>query len=256
MNLREKYIDGDLYKVGDVVLNKKTKTIHEIVSLGTNYLTVINEHGALSKMWLTDAVEANDLKEDFDDLRRKRSSSSQIAFIGYKSKNFSPEIYEAFKQTLKEAKADKLVVLTLIRQTDKLLESIDQLNIDTYPKIKALYEQTEKYLDKLNVSCYHTYRSEFQSNLNEFELEEGYGMTGADKHKVAHVIAGAVGIDVSEHKTPEDKVNACAQHFKSGRHTPEAWKIMGKMLNVASKSGVKWKKDIFAKPTQTAMGII
>ena len=256
MNLREKYIDGNLYKVGDIVLNKNNKSIHEIVALGTNYLTVINESGDISKMWLADAVEANSLKEDFDDLRRKRSSSSQIAFAGYKTKNFNSEIYEAFRQTLKENKKDKLALLTLIRQTDILLGTISELNIESYPKIKALLEQTKKYVDKLDISEYHNYRSILQDTVNEFEIMEGYNMTGTDKHGVAHIIADAVKVDVSHHKTAEDKVNACAYHFKSGRHTPEAWKFMGKMLSTASKSGIRWNKDIFAKPTQKAMGLI
>lgn len=256
-DLREKYIDGKLYKVGDIVIHKGNRSLHEVMDLGTNYLTVTDQNGHISKMWITDAVLAEELKEDFNDARRKRSSSSQVAFVGYKTKNFKEEIYEAFKQSLqiKEAKKQKFLMLNLIRQTDNLLENLNSLNINTYSKVRALYEQTEKCLDKLNISCYHGYRSEIKEKLNEFELSEGLFITGADKEKAIQVLAHALNMDVSHMSTDEEKVNAVAYHIKSGRWSPEAWKIMGTMLNQMTVIGIKWNKDIFSKPTQKAMGL-
>ena len=50
-------------------------------------------------------------------------------------------------------------------------------------------------------------------------------------------------------------VNRAAQQFKSGRHTPEGWKIMGAMLNKASEAGIQWDKNIFHKSIHKVMGL-
>lgn len=257
MSIREKYIDGSLYKVGDIVVNRNHETLHEIVDLGTNYLSVVNEAGDITKMWLSDAVIANELKEDFNDLRRKRSSSSQIAYVGYKTKHFNKEIYEAFRQTVgeKASKSDRFLTLNLIRQTDVLIESINEIDAKSYPRVKALFEQTNKYIDKLDVSRYHGYRTEFLDKLNTFELSENLNMTNVDKDRAVGIFADAIKKDVSHLSSHEEKVNAIARHVKTGRWSPEAWKGLGAMFNLMTKSGIKWDKNIFMKTTQKAMGL-
>ena len=156
-SIREKYIAGSLYKEGDIVVDKTTESIYEIISLGTNYLVVINEQGIESRLWLTNIINANSLREDFDALRRKRSSSNQIAYVGFKTKYFTKEIYDCFKPLLKE-NHDKFLLLSLIRSTDEILK---ELNNTSSNKIKSLIERTEKYLIKLDKLDEHHYRQEW-----------------------------------------------------------------------------------------------
>lgn len=251
--IREKYLNGELFVIGEIVLDKNERTIHEVVSLGSNYLTVVDAAGDISKKWLTDVILAETLREDFDDMRRKRSSSNQVAFAGYKTKNFTQEIFELFKPIIKEHKKDKFQVLNLIRVTDDLLSETKKLSHDNYLKVKTLVERTEKYLTKMNRLHEHKYVTECSDKLSMFELEEGLKVTSMDRDRAAKIIGDALG--VTETGTPEQVVNAAAHKMKSGRYTPEAWKIAGKMFNMASDVGIKWDKSIFAQPTLKAMGV-
>lgn len=251
--LREKYLNGELFCVNEIVLDKNDRTIHEVVSLGSNYLTVIDAKGSIAKKWLTDVIPAESLREDFEDMRRKRSSSNQVAFAGYKTKNFNQEIFELFKPLIKEHKKDKFQVLNLVRVTDELLGESKEMSMDNYSKVKSLVERAEKYLGKMNKLQEHTYVNKFVDQLCLFELEEGLKVTSMDRARAAKIIGDALGVDTTG--TPEEVVNNAARKMKTGKYTPEAWKIAGRMFSMASDVGIKWDKNIFAKPTLSAMGV-
>jgi hypothetical protein len=251
--LREKYRNGELFKVSEIVLDKNERTIHEVVGLGANYLTVIDATGEISKKWITDVISAESLREDFEDMRRKRSSSNQVAFAGYKTKNFTQDIFELFKPLIKEHKKDKFQVLNLVRVTDELLSETSSLTLKNYIKVKTLIERSEKYLSKMNRLQEHSYINDLVDQVMMFELEEGLKVTSMDRDRAAKIIGDALG--VTSTGTPEEVVDAAAQKMKSGRFTPEAWKIAGKMFNMASDVGIKWNKSIFAAPTLKAMEI-
>lgn len=51
-NLREKYIKGEIYNIGDIVESANIK--YEIVKRGTNYLLVKDAHGDIKSKWLTE----------------------------------------------------------------------------------------------------------------------------------------------------------------------------------------------------------
>lgn len=251
--LRDQYINGELFKIGEIVLDKNKRTVHEVVDLGANYLTVVNEAGEINKKWLKDVISAESLREDFEDLRRKRSSSNQIAFLGYKTKNFTPEIYEAFRPIIKENKSEKFIVLSLIRLTDELLHEANNISLQNYNRVLTLLERNERYLDKFNQLMYHSYRDSLIESITLFELNEGMKVTSLDKQRAAKIISDALGVSIDG--TPEEIVDAAAAKMKSGRYTPEAWKIAGKMFNMATDIGIKWDKNIFAAPTRKAMEI-
>lgn len=252
-DIREKYLSGELFVVEEIVLDKNEKTIHEVVSLGPNYLTVVDASGNISKKWLTDVIPAETLREDFEDMRRKRSSSNQIAFAGYKTKHFTEEIFELFKPLIKEHKKDKFQVLNLVRVVDDLLSESTELSVDNYGKVKMMVERTCRILHKMDRLHEHTYMDDLTDKLFMFELEEGLKVTSMDKDRAAKIIGSALG--VTDTGTPEEVVNAAAKKMKAGRFTPEAWKIAGKMFSMASDVGIKWDKSIFAEPTLKAMGI-
>lgn len=50
--VREKYVGGDLYKVGDSVINKESGEVSEITKLGANYV-MIEANGSTYRKWLT-----------------------------------------------------------------------------------------------------------------------------------------------------------------------------------------------------------
>jgi|TARA_E500000305_G_C3992033_1_gene222502 hypothetical protein len=55
--LREKYINGDLFNVGDLVKSKVTEQIGKIIRRGTNYLICVTEDNIMFKPWIKDVSE-------------------------------------------------------------------------------------------------------------------------------------------------------------------------------------------------------
>ena len=61
--LREKYFKGEIFHIGDLVESQGKQ--YEIMDRGSNYLTVVNESGELSKKWIKDVqiVEIKKFKQ-------------------------------------------------------------------------------------------------------------------------------------------------------------------------------------------------
>lgn len=59
--LREKYVNGDIFKVGDIVENTKNGKVGEIIRRGTNHLICVTEEKEMFKSWITDVVEWTDV---------------------------------------------------------------------------------------------------------------------------------------------------------------------------------------------------
>ena len=63
-DVREKYVTGDLYQVGDRVEVKETNELGTITKCGTNYLIILQDNGESTTKWLHDVKEAScDSKE-------------------------------------------------------------------------------------------------------------------------------------------------------------------------------------------------
>jgi len=56
--LRENYVNGLIYKIGDVVENLNTGLIGEIVRRGTNHLICVTKENVMFKSWIRDVMEA------------------------------------------------------------------------------------------------------------------------------------------------------------------------------------------------------
>jgi len=56
--LREHYLTGDLFKIGDIVENLNTGLIGKIMRRGTNYLICVTEQDNMFKSWIRDVMEA------------------------------------------------------------------------------------------------------------------------------------------------------------------------------------------------------
>ena len=54
-------------------------------------------------------------------------------------------------------------------------------------------------------------------------------------------------------KTPQDVIDDAVRHFLKGRHTPEGWRIAGKILNKATELGIKWDQKLLKPMTRYAM---
>jgi len=56
-SLRENYLTGKIFKIGNIVENLNTGLIGEIIRRGTNYLICVTEDGYMFKSWIKDVME-------------------------------------------------------------------------------------------------------------------------------------------------------------------------------------------------------
>ncbi len=56
-NLRENYINGNIFRVNDLVENLNTGLVGKIIRRGTNYLICVTEDNIMFKSWIHDVVE-------------------------------------------------------------------------------------------------------------------------------------------------------------------------------------------------------
>jgi len=63
-NLRENYVSGKLYNIGDRVENLNTGLVGEVIRRGTNHLICVTEEGYMFKSWIKDVMEYTEVKMD------------------------------------------------------------------------------------------------------------------------------------------------------------------------------------------------
>ena len=63
-NLRENYVRGEIFKIGDIVENLNTGLIGEVIRRGTNHLICVTEEEYMFKSWIKDVMEYTEVKMD------------------------------------------------------------------------------------------------------------------------------------------------------------------------------------------------
>jgi hypothetical protein len=63
-NLRENYVRGEIFKIGDIVENLNTGLIGEVIRRGTNHLICVTEEEYMFKSWIKDVMEYTEVKID------------------------------------------------------------------------------------------------------------------------------------------------------------------------------------------------
>jgi hypothetical protein len=63
-NLRENYVRGRIFRIGDKVENLNTGLIGEVIRRGTNHLICVTEEGYMFKSWIKDLMEYTEVKMD------------------------------------------------------------------------------------------------------------------------------------------------------------------------------------------------
>lgn len=62
--LRENYIRGKIFRIGDIVENLNTGLVGKIIRRGTNYLICVTEDDCMFKSWIRDVMEYTEVKMD------------------------------------------------------------------------------------------------------------------------------------------------------------------------------------------------
>lgn len=60
-DLRERYINGEIFKEGDWAKNINTESVGKIIRRGTNYLICVTEDQEMFKSWIKDLIEWTDV---------------------------------------------------------------------------------------------------------------------------------------------------------------------------------------------------
>ncbi len=63
-NLRENYVRGKIFRIGDKVENLNTGLVGEVMRRGTNHLICVTEEGYMFKSWIKDVMEYTEVKMD------------------------------------------------------------------------------------------------------------------------------------------------------------------------------------------------
>ena len=63
-NLRENYVKGNIFKLGEQVQNLNTGLVGKIIRRGTNYLICVTEEDIMFKSWIKDVMEYTEVKMD------------------------------------------------------------------------------------------------------------------------------------------------------------------------------------------------
>lgn len=242
--IREAYVEGSIYNIGDKV-ETKSGDIAEIIDRGPNYVTLIKE-GKTFKSWLKD-IKPSQIEES-----KRKAQLYRESFIikGYKTKHFSRELSELFKN-LTQNNNDTYAIFNSVVCLDNLLGITEESLKEDFNKYKVDFDRATKYLKKFDMQLDEM--SKVEDILLAYSIEEGIRFAANDQMKVASIIANTAG--VTESGSAQNIINSAARKFKTGSHTPEAWKIIGQMLNKASQAGIKWDKSIFASHTLKYMGV-
>jgi hypothetical protein len=81
-NLRENYLTGLIFRLGDTVQNLNTGLIGEVIRRGTNHLICVTEEGYMFKSWIKDLMEYTEV--EMDSIERERGKpNTLVGTTGY-----------------------------------------------------------------------------------------------------------------------------------------------------------------------------
>lgn len=130
-DLRESYVNGDLYKVGDSVVIKESDEVGEITLLGSNYVIVETANKKYRK-WL-DAIEPMEKNNPIKVTRQKMQEDNMQRFKNFdeKNKGLWHNIHQRRKKGLPPKKPGekgypKTLDIEAVDQTDVAKKRIDR----------------------------------------------------------------------------------------------------------------------------------
>ena len=81
-NLRENYVNGNIFKLNQLVENLNTGLVGKVMRRGTNYLICVTEDNIMFKSWIRDLREYTEVKMD-SKMRTKTKPNTLVGTTGY-----------------------------------------------------------------------------------------------------------------------------------------------------------------------------
>lgn len=245
-NLRDSYINEEKFKVGDVVETNDGE-LAEIISRGSNYVTLIAEGKSPFKKWLTDIKESEGKAVKRDQLYKE-----SFTIKGYRTKNFTRELSESFSEVAK--KNDSFATYNAVVCLDTLLNITEEDLQKNYRKHRIQFDRIQMYMEKIGI-----YPSEIKGIEDKFIehilVTEGYvRFSMADKMKVARLIANAVNVKTKT-TDPVELINDAVRVISGMNFSMAGWQTIGKLINIASDSDIPWNRQAIPKQLASRMGL-
>ena len=258
--IREKYFNKEIFNIGDSV--ESSGIIYEILDRGSNYITVSDSNGEVSKKWIQDCTEMDNIKEDI----QPGYAPEEISFKGYTTKNLhhSADAAKAFQDTIaRYGKHDPIAILNALKSTDEYMglndshlksgETPDQKDLN---KWKQAHAKARESLERIGEFQHHVdYWRNHGDELTRMEGNYNPETSGADmnedltkktikptdKLKVSRIIASFLSVDNPESlSSPEQIVNMGLRKVRNKALNAESIAILYKMLKLADEVGIAY----------------
>jgi glutamate mutase epsilon subunit len=89
----------------------------------------------------------------------------------------------------------------------------------------------------------------------KYSIIEGINFTTTDRNMVAKVVSMVAGISINN-TDPTNSVNQSAIQLRKSQLTSQGWQMVGRLMNVATKAGIRWNKDTFSNSIRKEMKLI
>lgn len=122
-NLRENYVGGKIFNLGDQVQNLNTGLVGEVIRRGTNHLICVTEEGYMFKSWIKDLMEYTEV--EMNSMYREQGKPNTLAattgYFKYAS-SMTPGVIGTNSQYLQ--KGGRPYGVNLINKYKKLKEGV------------------------------------------------------------------------------------------------------------------------------------
>jgi len=232
------------FEIGRVVTNGEVEG--EIINLRSTYATIIND-GKEHRVWLKDLTLVEDGK-----LKRDQVYKESFIFKGYKSKNLTRELAEQFRDKSKDTE-DSYALLSCLKAVDFIMGVTDNQIIENYSLVRSQFERAKRYTTKFSINISEQLQL-VEENCMRMAILEDFRFSSTDKIMIAKMVAATAEIEAVGND-PTTIINRAIIKLRLSQLTPQGWVIVGRILNVATKSGIKWNRDNFSPAIQTMMGL-
>ena len=258
--VREQYFRKEIFNIGDFVESKGIT--FEIVDRGSNYLTVVDSNGDISKKWIQECVTVDSIDEDI----AVGYAPKEISFKGFTTKNLhhSGDATKAFQSTIERyGKHDPVAVLNALKATDAYMKLNDMhLEQGKAPDDSELkqwrdaHTKARESLQRIGEFQHHMdYWHNHDHEIQDMEADYTPATAGADmneelttktiksndKLKVARIIASFLGLEDAESlSNPEQIVNMGLRKIRTKNLNAESIKMLNNMLTLASEVGIEY----------------
>ena len=234
---------GEGLEIGDFVTNGIVEG--EIINIHPRYAVVVSE-GEEHRVWIEslDIVEASK--------KTDRIYKESFTYRGYKSKNLSRELAEQFREAAKSTD-DVYGLLNCLKSTDYIMGTTTDTIVKNFKVAKIQLERAKRYTNKFSINIREKLES-VEENCFQYAVLEGISFSTTDKNMIAKMISSVADVE-PKGIDPTNIINNAIIKLRLSQLTAPGWKIVGRILSVADKAGIRWNKDTFSKSQRNMMGI-